>query len=126
MAVELYGEAIHDVQPVPHLIGQGLKVHIEGSHPLVEIQHYVTRKDDKGRIWGPDHSIDRKTALRMKTLWAARFIAEDDRLGSIEPGKLADLVVLGEDYLTVSNSRLAQIPVDMTVVQGRIVYRDIQ
>ncbi len=126
MAVELYGEAIHDVQPVPHLIEQGLKVHIEGSHPLEEIQHYVTRKDDKGRIWGPDHAIDRKTALRMKTLWAARFIAEDDRLGSIEPGKLADLVVLGEDYLTVSDSRLAQIPVDMTVVEGRIVYRGLQ
>ena len=61
----------------------------------------------------------------MKTLWAARFIAEDDRLGSIEPGKLADLVVLGEDYLTVSDSRLAQIPVDMTVVEGRIVYRGL-
>lgn len=121
-ALEIYGDRIHDVQPVPKLIERGLKVHIEGTEPLREIQRYVTRKDDRGRIWGPDHSVDRKTALLMKTRWAARYIGEENRLGSIEPGKLADLVVLAEDYLTVPDSRLAQIPVLKTIVGGRIVY----
>ncbi len=123
MALEMYGESIHDAQPVPELIEKGFKVHIEGAEPLEEIQRYVTRKDEKGHIWGPDHAVDRKTALLMKTLWAARFIGEDHLLGSIQPGKLADLVVLGEDYLSVPDSRLAQIPVVMTVVDGRIVHR---
>ena len=93
-AVQLYGERLHDVQPVPQLIKQGLMVHIEGTEPFDEIQKYVTRKDEKGHLWGPDHAVDRETALLMKTVWAARFFGEDDRLGSIEEGKLADLTVL--------------------------------
>lgn len=122
-AVQIYGERLHDVQPVPQLIKQGLMVHIEGTEPFDEIQKYVTRKDEKGHLWGPDHAVDRETALLMKTVWAARFFGEDDRLGSIEEGKLADLTVLGEDYLTVPGERISQIPVVMTVVGGRIVYQ---
>ena len=121
-AVEIYGDGLHEVQPVPKLIEEGLKVHIEGTRPLEEIQRYVTRKDEQGRIWGPDQAIDRKTALLMKTLWAARFIDEDYRLGSIEPGKLADLAVLGEDFLTVPAEEISKIQVLTTIVGGRIVY----
>ncbi|MGH9784835.1 MAG: amidohydrolase family protein, partial [Terriglobia bacterium] len=87
MAVELYGDRIHDVQPVPELIQKGFQVHIEGTDPLEELQQYITRKDEQGRVWGPDHAVDRPTALRMKTIWAARYIAEDKNLGSIERGK---------------------------------------
>ena len=121
-AVEIYGDRIHDVQPVPELIKKGMKVHIEGTNPFREIYRYVTRKDEQGRIWGPDQAIDRKTALLMKTLWAARFIDEDYRLGSIEAGKLADLAVLGEDFLTVPADQIPQIPVLTTIVGGRVVY----
>lgn len=122
MGVEIYGERMHDAQPVPQLLQRGLKVHIEGTHPLREIQRYITRKDEKGRIWGPDHAVERKTALLMKTRWAARFIAEDHKLGSIEPGKLADLVVLGKDYLSVPENEISKIPVLTTIMGGRIVY----
>ncbi|MEE8583777.1 MAG: amidohydrolase family protein [Acidobacteriota bacterium] len=118
----MYGDVLHDAQPVRELIERGLKVHIEGSRPFLEIERYVTRKDDKGRIWGPDHAIDRKTALLMKTRWAARFIAEDDRLGSIEPGKLADLAVLGRDYLKIPAQEISEMPVVATMVGGRFVY----
>jgi predicted amidohydrolase YtcJ len=121
-SVEMYGERIHDVQPVPALIKRGLKVHIEGTDPWDEIESYVTRKDERGRIWGPDHAVDRKTALLMKTLWAARFINEDSKLGSIEPGKLADLAVLSKDYMTVPPEEISDVPVVMTVVGGRIVH----
>ena len=120
--VEIYGPRIHDAQPVPSLVERGLKVHIEGTSPWREIQSYITRKDRQGRIWGPDHAIDRKTALRMKTLWAARFIGEDNRLGSIEPGKLADLAVLGSDYMTVPPDKLSAMPVLMTIKGGKVVY----
>jgi len=122
-AVLFYGERLHDVQPVPQLIKQGSLVHIEGTRPFREIQSYVTRKDENGHLWGPDHAVDRETALLMKTLWGARFVGEDDRLGSIEAGKLADLAVLGEDYMTVPAERISDIPVVMTVVGGRIVYQ---
>ena len=76
-------------------------MHIEGVDPWEEMQHYITRKDDKGRVWGPDQAIDRPTALRMKTVWAARYINEDHNLGTIEKGKRADMAVLGADFLTV-------------------------
>lgn len=120
--VEIYGPSIHDAQPVPSLVERGLKVHIEGTDPWREIESYVTRKDRKGRLWGPDHAIDRQTALLAKTLWAARFIGEDDRLGSIEPGKFADLAVLGKDYLTVPAADISEVPVVLTVKGGKIVY----
>ena len=121
-AVELYGDRIHDVQPVPELIQKGYPVHIEGTNPFRELQAYITRKDRQGRVWGPDQAIDRPTALRMKTLWAARYIAEDKDLGSIEKGKKADLAVLGADFLTVPEDQIERIPVVMTIVGGRIVY----
>jgi hypothetical protein len=122
MAVELYGDRIHDVQPVPELIQKGFQVHIEGTDGFEELQQYITRKDEQGRVWGPDHAVDRPTALRMKTIWAARYIAEDKNLGSIERGKKADLVVLGADYLTVPEDQIEKIPIAMTIVDGKIVY----
>ena len=122
-SIEIYGDRLHDAQPVPKLIEAGAKVHIEGTDPLQEIQEYVTRRDRDGFIWGPAHAVDRKTALIMKTRWAARFMGEDNQLGSIEPGKLADVVVLGQDFLTVPAPQISKIPVIMTIVDGRIVYR---
>jgi predicted amidohydrolase YtcJ len=124
VSAEIYGRRIHDAQPVPALLQRGLKVHIEGTDPLDELESYVTRKDRRGRIWGPDHAIDRKTALQAKTIWAARFIAEDDRLGSIETGKLADLAVLGRDFMTVPAEEISEIPVVLTIKGGKIVYED--
>ena len=122
-AVELYGDRIHDVQPVPELIERGFKVHIEGTEPLARMQNYITRQDRQGRVWGPDHAIDRPTALRMKTIWAARFIGEEQNLGSIEPGKKADLVAFERDYMTVPENEIGEIPIALTVVDGRVVYQ---
>jgi predicted amidohydrolase YtcJ len=121
LTAELYGQRIHDVQPVPELIREGMKVSLEGAN-LGTIQRYVTRQDGQGMVWGPDHAIDRITALRMTTIWAARFIGEDDKHGSLEKGKRADLVVLGQDYMEVPEYEIADIPVQMTMVDGRIVF----
>lgn len=122
VSAEIYGRRIHDAQPVPALIERGMKVHIEGTDPWDEIESYITRRDRRGRIWGPDHAIDRKTALQMKTLWAARFIGEDNRLGSIETGKLADLAVLGKDFMTVPTEEISDVPVLLTIKGGKVVY----
>ena len=58
----------------------------------------------------------------MKTNWASYYSADEDILGTIEVGKLADLVVLGGDYMTVPEDRISEIPVDLTVVDGQVVY----
>ncbi len=60
----------------------------------------------------------------MKTAWAARYTEEEDKLGTIEPGKLADFVMLGGDYLTVAEEEIHQIPVLMTVVGGKVMFEE--
>jgi adenine deaminase len=66
--------------------------------------------------------VDRPTALRMYTRWAADYALKGDKLGSIEAGKLADLVVLDKDYLTVPGDDIGKLTPQLTVFDGRIVY----
>jgi predicted amidohydrolase YtcJ len=106
---------------VPQLISKGFKVHIEDAS-FEKLQNYITRRDKAGRVWGPDHAIDRPTALKMATVYAARYIGEDKNIGSIERGKKADMAILGADYMTVPESQIGRIPVNAVVVDGRLVY----
>ena len=53
---------------------------------------------------------------------AARFMGEEDRLGSLEPGKLADLVVIGGDFMGIAEDKIATLPVTMTIVGGKVVF----
>ena len=61
-------------------------------------------------------------ALRLYTVNAAYQQYDENCLGSIEEGKLADMVVLGRDILTVHPEEIIDIPVDLTIVEGRVVY----
>jgi predicted amidohydrolase YtcJ len=70
-------------------------------------------------------TISREDALIAYTRKNAYFVFQEDNLGSIQPGKLADLVVLDRDYLTVPADDIRRIRPMMTVVGGRIVYDDI-
>ncbi|HET8563342.1 MAG TPA: amidohydrolase family protein, partial [Candidatus Binatia bacterium] len=116
-----FGEKMHNMQPIQDLFAAGLAVHSEGGEPkkkppMRRIKWLVTRTDNVGRAWGAKHAVDRKTALWMTTLYAAKFIGEEKELGSIEVGKLADLVVLGGDFLSVPDGELDKLSVLMTVV----------
>ena len=123
-----YGKQIDTLQPVKDLIDMGINVHFEGgsgaNHPMKMIKHAVTRTDDNGRVIAPAQAIDRNTALRMITINAARFIGEENNLGSLEPGKWADLTVLSGDYLAVPANELDTLDIDLTYVAGKLVYDD--
>ena len=58
----------------------------------------------------------------MYTIWAARYSQDEDKIGSLEPGKLADLVVLDGDYMTVPDDKISELEIMMTVVDGKVVY----
>lgn len=60
--------------------------------------------------------------FRMKTIWAAGYVGDEKKLGSLEAGKLADLVVLDGDYMTVPEDRIDDLKVMMTIVGGKVVY----
>lgn len=133
MLFSQYGEGLNTMQPVKDLIKAGLNVHLEGGKPrespLWRIERFVTRTDKstrsarEGRVWGKNQAIDRRQALIMTTLNAAKFIGEEKLLGSIEKGKYADLVVLSGDYLAVPDDKLDDFLVDMTIVGGKMVYQ---
>jgi predicted amidohydrolase YtcJ len=128
-----YGEeAAHRwVLPVQGILDAGGRVTWEqddsdlGIKPFSGLSTLITRKDENGRVWGARHAIDRKTALLMATRWASEYVLRDKVLGSLEPGKWADMVVLDKDYLTVSDDEIATIQSVMTVVGGKVIYSAI-
>jgi predicted amidohydrolase YtcJ len=90
--------------------------------PMMALQSMVTRTDISGHAWGPRQRIGVEEALRVCTLNGAYSTFEEHAKGSLEPGKLADLVVLGRNPLTEDPSSLISIPVERTMVGGRWVH----
>ena len=90
--------------------------------PLWVIYHFVTRETISGGIMGAEQKISRKEALQIETINNAFLTFEETLKGSIEPGKLADAVVLPEDILTCPDKHIEQMHVSMTIVGGKIVY----
>jgi predicted amidohydrolase YtcJ len=76
-----------------------------------------------GEVVGPQHRVPPLVGLKAMTLWAAYQHFEDKTKGSIEPGKVADFVVLSDNPLTIDPLRIAGIQVLETIKGGRVVYR---
>lgn len=89
---------------------------------MMALQSEVTRTDMKGTVWGPRQRITVEEAIRVGTLHGAYASFEERQKGSIEAGKLADLVVLGRDPFREDPSSLVTIPVERTMVGGRWVF----
>ena len=90
--------------------------------PMMALQSEVTRTDAKGNVWGSKQKVSLDEALRIGTLHGAYASFEENAKGSIEAGKLADLVVLGRDPWQEPASTIVTIPVERTMVGGRWVY----
>ena len=90
--------------------------------PLVGIQSCVTREDTSGNIWGRSQAISVTEALKVYTINGAYASFEEDIKGSITVGKLADMVILGADPNNVDHHEIKDIPVEMTIVGGEIIY----
>ncbi len=82
----------------------------------------VTRRSRSGDIIGPDQRVDVITALKAMTLWPAYQYFEEDEKGSIEVGKLADLVILSDDPTAVDPETLDQLTITETIKEGTTIY----
>jgi hypothetical protein len=91
--------------------------------PLWVIYHFVTRDTISGGVLGADQKITRREALQVETINNAYLTFEERVKGSIEPGKVADLVVLPEDILTCPAKNIEAMSVTMTMVGGKIVFQ---
>jgi predicted amidohydrolase YtcJ len=90
--------------------------------PMMMLQSSVTRTDSTGHVWGASQRITVTEAIRIGTYHGAYASFEEQLKGSLEPGKLADLVVLGDNPETREPGSLIDIPIERTMVGGHWVY----
>jgi len=106
-------------------IASGSDFPVESHKPLWGFYAAVTRQDHEGRPaggWLPDERMSREEALRSFTLDAAYAAFDEDRLGSLEPGKQADFVVLSRDIMTCPAPDILRADVLRTVIGGETVF----
>jgi predicted amidohydrolase YtcJ len=108
----------HGIQTGIH--GDG--VHIAPLNPWLHIYFATTGRNSFGAQVNGDQQLTRQEALRVFTRGNSWFLKMEDRIGTIETGKLADLVVLDRDYFTVPDDEIKQIRSVLTVVNGAIVH----
>ena len=125
-----YGrDGLERMAPLRTLLDNGIPFHIEGTEPEDDedyptwyMQRAVTRLSDDGEVIAAREALDREAAFLALTRWAARFIGADKDLGSIETGKLADLVVFEGDIMAVPIEQLADLKPVLTVVGGKVAW----
>jgi len=127
--LQSWGEArANEAVPVRELLDHKLRVG-SGSdwpslpqNPFVNIYFYVTRNTQGGGQLGVSQKVSRKEALQMATINNAYMTFEEDVKGSIEPGKLADFLILSQDVLTAPEEQIPTIHPLATYVGGLKVF----
>jgi predicted amidohydrolase YtcJ len=122
-------ERADDISPTGWLVERGMRFSTHHDAPVAlpdsmrVLDATVTRRTRSGDILGPTHRIDVLTALRAMTIWPAWHHFEEDNKGTLEAGKLADLVILSADPTAVDPETLDSLRVLETIKAGRTVYR---
>ncbi len=104
-------------------IVNGTDAPVEDVNPLGSFHAAITRQPAQGTPFYPEQCLTRMEALRSYTLDAAYAAFEDHQKGSLTPGKLADLVVLSQDILTIPAEEVLKAHVVLTIIGGKVVYQ---
>ncbi len=104
------------------VVTNGTDAPVEDINPLVSFHSTVTRKLNDGSIFFDKQRMSRIEALKSYTINCAYAAFEDDIKGTLTPGKLADIVILSDDIMTIPAEAIPSVKVDMTIVGGRVVY----
>jgi Amidohydrolase family len=129
--IDRYGKkAAENSPPVRRMLEMGVPVgagtdatRVASYNPFVSLYWLATGKTVGGTALYPEaNRLDRREALRRYTLGSAWFSSEEERKGSIEVDKLADLAVLSADYFCVPEEEIKRIESVLTVVGGKVVY----
>ena len=104
------------------VVTSGTDVPVEDENPIVNFHSAVTRQLSDGSRFYPEQRMSRLEALKSYTLANAYAIFEEDHLGTLEPGKLADVTVLSRDIMEVPEDEIPDTQVDYTIVGGRVVW----
>ena len=113
------------IVPVGTMVKNNVKVVYEAdrdNYTWDDLELLLTRKDRQGKVWGAHERVDKPTALRMITSWAADYVLRADKIGSIQTGKLADIVVLDKDYMTIPADDVSALRPQMTIFDGKVIF----
>ena len=105
------------------IICNGTDAPVEDVAPIPSFYATVTRKMKDGRAFFPEQRLSREEALRTYTLNGAYAAFQENLLGSLKPGKLADITVLSKDIMTVAEEEIPTTEVRLTIVGGRVLYQ---
>lgn len=126
-----YGEqSLQSVVPRGGLVAGGVMSGIELDKPI-ELTEYnsfndllwtIQRKGQDGKVYASNQQVSRESALKTATIWGAYYVLKEKQLGSLEPGKFADFLVVDKDYLTIPEDDIKNIRILMTMVGGKVVH----
>ncbi len=105
-----------------HMLGLDPDRALNPFNPFLTLYTLITRKTEGGLIIGEEQKVTREDALKMMTREAAYMTFDEDKKGSIEVGKLADLAILSDDYLTCPPDKIKDIRTAVTIIGGRILF----
>ncbi|MEX2283899.1 MAG: amidohydrolase [Gemmatimonadota bacterium] len=105
------------------IITNGTDVPVEPINPIASFYSAVSRKTKAGSVFVPEQKMTREEALRAYTINGAYAAFEENQKGSLTPGKLADVIVLSKDIMTVPEDEIPTAVVDLTIVGGKVKYR---
>ncbi|MBA3975809.1 MAG: amidohydrolase [Candidatus Solibacter sp.] len=103
-----------------HMMGHDKRTAVNPYDPFYNMWMAITRKTTQGKVIYPEERITREEALKTYTVWAAYMQFSEKTKGSIEAGKLADLVVIDRDYLTCPEDEIKKIDPVMVVLDGKV------
>jgi predicted amidohydrolase YtcJ len=103
-------------------ISNGTDTPVEAIDPIASFYSSVSRVTNTGAVFSPGQKMTREEALRSYTLNGAYAAFEEQEKGSLTPGKLADVVVLSKDIMSVPEPEIRTAVVDLTILGGKIRY----
>lgn len=119
---------VDDISPTGWMVQRGMRFTTHHDAPVAfpdsmrVLDATVTRRSRSGDIIGPDQRVDVITALKAMTIWSAWQHFEEADKGSVEVGKLADLVILSADPTAVDPETIDQIKVTETIKEGATIF----
>lgn len=122
-------ERAENISPTGWLLARGMRFTSHHDAPVAlpssirVLAATVNRTTRSGRVLGAEHRVEPLTALKSLTLWAAYQHFEENSKGSIEPGKLADFVVLSDNPVTMPRNQLSTLKVLQTIKEDKKVYQ---
>ena len=124
------GDRIHEAMPLRAWLDLGIQpaissdAFVQSYRPLDTVSAATWRVTPDGTRIGPHHELTIEEAVKAHTIDGARALRLEDRLGSLEAGKLADITVIDGDLLATEPARIGDLAVSMTILGGVVVHRE--